>query len=46
MLAVEVGFTQAEAVKALFKEAGFEKVDTKKDLSGIERVVFGTVDNI
>ena len=46
MLAVEVGFTQAEAVKALFKEAGFENIDTKKDLAGIERVVFGTVKSV
>lgn len=43
MLAVEVGFTQAEAVKTLFSEAGLTDIGVKEDLGGIQRVVFGTV---
>ena len=43
MLAVEVGFTQAEAVKELFAQAGFENIGTEKDFGDIQRVVFGTV---
>lgn len=43
VLAVEVGFKQANDVKQLFAEAGLENINTKKDLSEIERVVFGTV---
>ncbi len=40
MIALEIGFSQAGAVKELFKDSGrFEKVKVKKDLSGIERVV-------
>lgn len=38
-LAVEVGFDQAAAVAELFSAAGLEKIETRRDLSGIERVV-------
>ena len=40
-LAVEVGEGQASAVAELFREAGFGEVETRRDLAGIERVVFG-----
>jgi release factor glutamine methyltransferase len=40
-LAVEIGEGQAEAVSALMREAGFAEVETRRDLAGIERVVFG-----
>ncbi len=40
-LAVEVGEGQAEAVAALMREAGFETIETRRDLAGIERVVLG-----
>lgn len=39
----EVGFGEAEAVKQILLSAGFEDVKAAKDLSGIDRVVFGTV---
>ncbi len=40
-LLVEVGYTQAEQVCALFREAGFVDVQSAKDLSGTARVVRG-----
>jgi release factor glutamine methyltransferase len=42
-LAVEVGDGQASEVVGLFEEAGFSGVETRCDLAGIERVVFGRV---
>jgi len=39
ILAIEVGHTQAAAVRDLFTAAGWEHVETRKDLCGIERVV-------
>lgn len=45
-LCFEVGFTQSAAVCEILREAGFSNVDVKKDLEGIERVVFGTADFI
>lgn len=42
-LAVEVGEGQAEAVAALMEEAGFEGIEARQDLAGIERVVLGRV---
>ncbi len=38
----EVGEKQAAAVCGMLLEAGFETVDTKTDLNGVVRVVFGT----
>jgi release factor glutamine methyltransferase len=38
-LAVEVGTGQAQAVGALMRESGFEEIETRRDLAGIERVV-------
>jgi release factor glutamine methyltransferase len=40
-LLVEVGYTQAEQVCALFVAAGFREVQSAKDLSGTARVVRG-----
>jgi release factor glutamine methyltransferase len=40
-LALEVGAGQAEAVVALLFEAGFTAVETRPDLAGIPRVVWG-----
>ena len=37
----EIGYDQGEAVSALMREAGFTGVTVKKDLSGLDRVVFG-----
>ncbi len=40
-LALEVGAGQAQAVGELLFEAGFAKVETRPDLAGIPRVVWG-----
>jgi release factor glutamine methyltransferase len=40
-LAVEVGEGQAPAVAELMSEAGFDDVEARRDLAGIERVVVG-----
>jgi len=37
----EIGHDQGEAVSRLMKEAGFAEVTVKKDLAGLDRVVFG-----
>ena len=42
-LVVEVGEGQAEAVGELMRAAGFEAIEVRCDLAGIERVVFGRV---
>lgn len=39
--AVEVGIGQAEPVAALFRGAGLENVETRRDLGGVNRVVLG-----
>ncbi len=44
MLALEIGIGQEESVKDLLKKAGLKNVGTKKDLCGVQRVVFGTAD--
>ena len=41
-LALEVGAGQAPAVSELLFEAGFAKVETRPDLAGVSRVVWGT----
>jgi release factor glutamine methyltransferase len=33
----EIGIGQADAIRALFQKTGFAKIETRKDLSGIER---------
>ena len=40
-IGLEVGAGQADAVCELTRRAGFERVETRKDLAGIERVVVG-----
>ncbi len=42
-LLMEIGYDQGSAVKALFKKAGFEEVEVKKDLGGRDRVVKGRI---
>ena len=37
----EIGHDQGEDVSSLMKEAGFVDVSVKKDLAGLDRVVFG-----
>lgn len=43
LLVFEVGIGEAEAVKEILKTAGFKKTNTKKDLNGIERVVYASL---
>jgi len=43
-LAIEVGEGQAPAVGELMRHAGFEAIETRRDLAGIERVVVGRVE--
>ncbi len=42
MLYFEIGYDQAEPVKALMESAGFAEVTVVKDLAGLDRVVYGT----
>ena len=42
-LLVEIGCEQAEAVSALFQEAGFQDIRVIRDLAGLDRVVRGTI---
>jgi release factor glutamine methyltransferase len=42
-LGVEVGEGQAPSVAALMEEAGFGRIEARRDLAGIERVVVGRV---
>lgn len=42
-LCFEVGVGEAESVKELLLSCGFSDIVIKKDLAGIDRVVFGTV---
>jgi release factor glutamine methyltransferase len=39
LLMMEVGYRQASDVRALFEAAGWEHVETVKDLTGVDRVV-------
>lgn len=41
-LLIEHGYDQAEAVRALLHENGYENVESRRDLAGIERVTGGT----
>ncbi len=40
-VALELGMGQADAVAELVRRAGFERVEARRDLAGIERVVVG-----
>lgn len=42
-LLFEIGCDQAEAVSRLMKNAGYEQITVKKDLAGLDRVVYGTL---
>lgn len=42
MLAVEIGIGQEKAVTDLFLRAGLKDVGAKRDLCGVQRVIFGT----
>lgn len=46
ILAFEVGINEAEEVAKILKNNGFKNIGVKKDLIGIERVVFGTVSSL
>jgi release factor glutamine methyltransferase len=41
VVGLEVGEGQAAAVGEMLREAGFEEIDTRRDLAGIERLVVG-----
>jgi release factor glutamine methyltransferase len=43
VLALEIGFGQAAAVAALFADAGFVDVETRRDYGRVERVVSGVL---
>lgn len=42
-LMFEIGCDQAKAVEELMKNAGYEQITVKKDLAGLDRVVYGTL---
>lgn len=42
-LMLEHGYDQATAVQQLMKEAGFQKVESRQDLAGIERATLGQI---
>lgn len=43
-LLLEHGYDQAEAVRELFRKGGYEQVESKSDLAGIERVTGGRIE--
>lgn len=43
MLFYEIGCEQGQAVKEIMEDNGFREVETVKDFSGLDRVVFGTL---
>lgn len=40
----EAGVDQSESIAEILRKTGYKNIDTRKDLSGIDRVVFGTVE--
>lgn len=42
-LFLEIGCDQGETVPVLMEEAGFEQIEIKKDLAGLDRVVYGRI---
>lgn len=40
----EIGFDQGEAVASLFQKYGYKDINIRKDLAGLDRVVYGVVD--
>lgn len=45
-LVFEIGSMQGEAVSQILKQNGFIDVKIKRDLAGLDRVVFGTLNNL
>ncbi|MBB5265669.1 release factor glutamine methyltransferase [Catenibacillus scindens] len=43
MLFFEIGWDQADAVSKLLELAGFDQIHVKKDLAGLDRVVYGSL---
>jgi release factor glutamine methyltransferase len=41
VLALEIGFDQADRVASLFEQAGFAEIERRRDYGGRERVVSG-----
>ena len=41
VVALEIGFDQADAVVGLVRDAGFSSVERLRDLAGHERVIVG-----
>lgn len=41
MLAFEIGYDQGQQVKEMMEAKGFVSVTIKKDLAGLDRLVFG-----
>lgn len=39
MVMVEIGFDQGPAVEAVFRQAGFDRIEVRKDLNNLDRVV-------
>lgn len=46
LLAVECGIGQAEDIANLFRKVKLSDVTIKNDLCGVQRVIFGTLDNV
>ncbi len=46
VLAFEVGINEAESVCNILEQNGFSNITVRNDLCGVQRVVFGTVENI
>lgn len=42
MLAFEIGYKQGEAVRGLMEAAGYQNVQIKQDLAGLDRIVIGS----
>ena len=45
-LAFEIGYDQGDAVKEILEENNFEKIEIKKDLQGLDRVIWGVKEGI
>ena len=41
LLIFEIGYDQAEDVSGMMRSAGYAEVRVKKDLAGLDRVVYG-----
>ena len=44
-LYLEIGWDQGQAVPELLREQGFQEIEVKKDLAGLDRVVTGVLRN-